>query len=360
MSRLLCIMCTHGATPVLPRAFGSVLLQTFTAWHLYLVNNGGDREALEDMLRMYHPIFGDRLSVIHLDEMMSPAKAASDTLQSVREKFIAMHGDGETWDVSFLRETERFLSASGNDGFSGVVTDGFVVREVRNGMMVRETGRSRVRREYGVLDYISAIKGLSFPAICFLFRRAALEDANFPDGLLPDTGDRNFILRLIAVGDIGVIPEPLATHHIPGGESAPAESRAAHDQATLGETRLRNRMLREAFRADPNLSVVLKAILDPVDDMSRRMEDLRHQLKTSLGEIRVMSDGPSSSQFDGQIHELLRRQQHMLDLMHVALGDIDQIRIVATWHKRLLTPVYWFWRTALPVRRRLARLRGRG
>ncbi|NHO32011.1 glycosyltransferase [Acetobacter fallax] len=353
------IMCPYGASTLLPRALGSVLLQKCTRWHLYLVNNGGDREALEDMLRLYRPVFGHRLSVINSDERLLPGEAAGRALGFVQEEFIVLHDDNETWDVNFLCDTINFLTDKDGIGFCGVVTDFFQVSEICEGLDVRQIERSSVRHDPGALDYISLIGGNSFPAVCFLFRRSALRSANFPEGFFPDAGDRNFICGLMAAGDIGVISQLLATHHIVTEGNISVEKQSIRDKEKFRKTLLRNGMLRESLNKDPGLRSALQIILDPVENMNREVEALRHHFDTRFREAKEQKDDGAMSGLQVQIQDLAHQQQHMLHLMQVALRDIDQIRIVSTWQKRFLMPVYWVWRAAVPVRRGIARLRGR-
>lgn len=44
---------------------------------------------------------------------------------------------------------------------------------------------------------------------------------------------------------------------------------------------------------------------------------------------------------------------------HAMQQAIEEIRVVAAWQRKMLRPVRWVWLRALPLRRAIARARGR-
>jgi glycosyltransferase involved in cell wall biosynthesis len=67
VSTVAIVMRTKDRPLLLARGLASVLSQTFSRWTLWLVNDGGSAERLEDVLASFRGRFGDRLRVIHND-----------------------------------------------------------------------------------------------------------------------------------------------------------------------------------------------------------------------------------------------------------------------------------------------------
>jgi len=338
------IMRTKDRLLLLPRALSSVLLQNYADWHLYLVNDGGNRAQLEQALEIYRPVFGSRLTVLHHDISLGMEAASNAALSKTHEEFAVVHDDDDSWDINFLKRTVSFLAAPKNVVYVGVTTDCFRIDETITGDTVRETGRSYWSRDDLIVDYAKLFYRNAFPPISFLFRRSVIDQIGLFNSTMPVLGDWDFNLRIMSVGDIGRVPAPLANYHqrhhgtnsIYSNTSIDGE--ASHRRQSII---LRNEALRIALKKHPELAGLLQAILQPT-------EEVRHQLNGQIG-----------SHLNGQVHELLHQQRDLTRLMHVALNDLDQVRIVSTWHKRIMLPVYLIWRGLLPIRRKIAKLRGR-
>lgn len=82
------VMRTKNRLLLLHRALSSVLFQTHTAWHLYLVNDGGNQPELERTLALYRPLFGNRLSVLHHSTSQGMEAASNAALAHVTEAFL--------------------------------------------------------------------------------------------------------------------------------------------------------------------------------------------------------------------------------------------------------------------------------
>jgi glycosyltransferase involved in cell wall biosynthesis len=333
MADVAVIMRTKNRPLLLHRALASVALQSYRNWRLYLVNDGGDRDALEDTLRVYLPVFGDRMIVIHHETSKGMEAASNAGLARGKEDFVVIHDDDDSWHPDFLARSVAFLSNPKNAGFVAVTTHSVVVTEVIENDSVRQIGRSDWDWSHGLIDYRQMLKGNRFPPICMLFRRSAIGEIGPLNAMMPVLGDWDFNIRLMRFGDIGFIPETLANYHhrVAGTNSAYSntvvDGRATHEYQNRV---FRNALLRETLQAHPELTGVVQAVMMELDE--------RHQ----------------------QLFEKLdERHQRLLDLLRFQDTKLNDISLVASWHRKMLRPLHWFWLWLLPVRTLIARTRGR-
>lgn len=359
------VMRTKSRLLVLPRALSSVLLQTFTGWHLYLVNDGGDQEALERLLRVYRPVFGNRLTVIHHEKNMGMEAASNTAIRAGTEEFVVIHDDDDTWDTKFLSTTVSFLTASKNSRYLGVATDCMVVEETLVDGAVRELHRYPWHREGKVADFSKTLAENPFPSISFLFRRAALNRVGDFNERMPVLGDWEFNLRLLKEGDIAYIPKPLAHYHLRRIDTknniysnlASGGTNTHH----LHNVLLRNQMLRETLDKNPEILGVMLALMKPLEEM--RVQIVRSEqhgagLREKIAHLEHRLNEQTERQQDIRIL-LGAGLDEMRHLLNIVMRDLEQPRMIASWQSKILRPVHRVWRTVLPARRVLARLRGR-
>ncbi|MEE8662251.1 MAG: glycosyltransferase [Acetobacter sp.] len=341
------IMRTKNRLLLLPRALSSVLLQKFPQWHLYLVNDGGDKEALEQLLSVYLPVFGNRLTVIHHETSKGMEAASNAALSVGNEQFVIVHDDDDSWDSSFLLQTVRFLNAPKNTGYLGVATSCYVIGEIiEDDGSIRETDRHVWAREDAAADYTRMLFSNTFPPICFLFRRSIVQKIGPFNADLPVLGDWDFNIRLMSRGDIGHIKAPLANYYHRRTNTASIYSNsvvggmASHK---LQNILLRNKMLRQLLDKKPEMLGLLMAILPPIQETN---EKVGHTEKT-LSDLR------------SHILYLEGILKHSEERMNQVIEMNKQIQMVASWNQKILRPIHKIWKTALPFRRIVARLRGR-
>jgi len=123
------IMRTKDRPRLLERALASVAAQTHGAWHLYLVNDGGDPGVLDHTLGRHLPGLAGRLSVINLPHSLGMEAASNAGLARAREEFVAVHDDDDSWDPEFLAATTGFLTAPTQRHCVGVTTGCTLITE---------------------------------------------------------------------------------------------------------------------------------------------------------------------------------------------------------------------------------------
>ncbi|MBF0857494.1 glycosyltransferase family 2 protein [Gluconobacter oxydans] len=377
------VMRTKNRLLLLPRALGSVLLQKFTRWHLYLVNDGGDREALEALLATYRPVFGSRLTVIHHAQSQGMEAASNAALAAGTEEFVVVHDDDDSWDPNFLLNTVLFLSDPKNDRYLGVATSCYVIGEIiEEDGSVRETDKHVWTRESGATDYVKMLSSNTFPPICFLFRRSVIEKIGPFNATLPVLGDWDFNIRLMSCGDIGHIATPLANyyHRKTGKNSVYSNSVIGGASShVLNNILLRNKTLRNLLDKQPEMLGLFMALLPPLHETKETAGRLEYEVSEARYHLKYLEDliKNNAGRLEYEVSEARYHLKYLEDLIKNNAGrldriesrisatdqriqpQIDQIQMVSRWHWKMLRPLHKVWRVALPFRRVVAYIRGR-
>lgn len=340
------VMRTRDRPQFLGRALDSVCAQTWSAWHLYLVNDGGLAAPVEAALAAREARLAGRLTLIRLSEAAGMAGSANAGLALAREELVAVHDDDDSWDPGFLEATAAFLAVPEHRGFVGVTTGCTLIEERLTPDGPQEVRRHLWPHHRGTVDLRRALVDLQIPPIAFVFRRAALEAIGPLNDALTFVSDLEFNYRLLLLGDIGYVDRLLAAYHhrVPGTEGAAANSIAAGPDRTEQHLGLRNGLLRASLAGRPEAIGALQAVLQATEESRRaceaRIAILEKRLETALLALE-------------------RRAADQDDTALVMRRALEEIREVAAWQRTMLRPVRWAWTRALPLRRAIARARGR-
>jgi len=245
------IMRTKDRPILLSRAVNSVILQRYSLWHIFLVNDGGDSETIKEVLAPFEAKLKDKITLFEQREPLGRAGAANVAIRAVLDKwqanrtsegekggfaFFAIHDDDDTWHPDFLYETVAFLTNKNNDSFAAVGTRVALVREeIKNGVLwtVQILPYMQYLRE---INYHAMFVGNQGPNIAFLFRINALAVTGEFNEHFPLLSDWDFLIRLQKKFDIGFINKELASFHQRVKERTPNTSPYAN--GCLGESEL--------------------------------------------------------------------------------------------------------------------------
>lgn len=338
--RVAIILRTRDRPLLLERALAGIIGQTHAGWHLYVVIDGGDRAAIDAVLRRHGAALAGRVTAIHrCTPPHGPWPAAEAGLAAIgTEGVVCLHDDDDSWEPGFLAAVTGFLTDPAHAGFVAVSTGCTLIEEELTGEGVRERRRCPWPHGRGLVDFQAALADAQIPPICLAFRRDALFEAGSFDARLRFAADWEALLRLLLLGDIGHIDAALANYHhrVEGsagayGNTVVEQRPARHDQLLL----LRNAMLRAGLRDRPETLGLLQALLraQAKGDPGARLDALRDDIATLQATIGARLD--------------------RID------DDIAELRQVAAWQRELLRPLRFAWRCALPLRRLVARARGR-
>lgn len=333
------VMRTKDRPLLLHRALASVLAQTHQEWCLYLINDGGDRATLEAVLDHYRFALGERLRVVHHARSKGMENASNAALALGNEEFVVVHDDDDSWHPDFLDATVGFLSDEENERIVAVTTGCVLIEERIVGEEVQEVQEHHWPHFRGLVDMRQMLVMNGIPPISMLFRRSAMREIGTFNGNLPVLGDWEFNIRLMTVGDIDFIDRPLARYHHRTRGAAGAYGNTVVDGARRHrryEVLLRNSTLRVALRKEPHALGLVQAIL-----ASQALGIPGHEQMHSVQDPRSFDDAA-------------------LDARMRAIEEaLAEVRMTASWVSKALRPVHWAWRKALPVRRQIARFRGR-
>jgi hypothetical protein len=148
---------------------------------------------------------------------------------------LVVHDDDDTWDRDFLKVTVEFLER--NQGHLGVVTHSTAVVEEIRGHNVFEIERYPYNPNLMALDIPMIFSENHFPPISFVFRKIAWVQVGGFDESLPVLGDWDFNVKILLLGEVGVIGQPFANYHFRTNRSGPAANSVTAGKNLHGLTR---------------------------------------------------------------------------------------------------------------------------
>lgn len=277
------IIRTRDRPATLPRALASVKNQSFPDWQVAIVNDGGNRDALEALVREHLPGLSNRIRLVHHDTSRGRWAAANAGVKVLDCRNLVIHDDDDTWHPHFLARTVAGLSEA-DSGIGGVVT-----RMVEISERIID-GKPVIRRKRASNSSPRAItigemaRANQITPIAFLYRRELHDRVGLYDDSLPVLGDWEFYLRVLRHYDIRVIDEPLANYHkrhdafnnayantVLGGVSQHHET----------DARIRNRL----FRQDLDNGVIGIGTLAVLGRQGSAMGDLAHNTARQLAPL---------------------------------------------------------------------------
>jgi glycosyltransferase involved in cell wall biosynthesis len=314
--RVIIVTRTKNRPVLLARAFASMLSQTYTNWHLYLVNDGGEVGPVAELLDHYKESFKNRITVKHHPASLGMEAASNSALEGAVGEYLVIHDDDDAWHPAFLEETVSHLESENNQRYSAVATNCEVVYEE----IINDSVIEQERMSWGFwkerVDLMDQLRTNNFPPICLLIRKAAFDKVGPYNDSLPVLGDWDYNLRLLLIGDIATINKPLAYYH---------HRRSSNGSGTYGnsvtdglsrhldyQVLYRNSMLRSLLSKEPGFAGVLHVLLVRIEQLEQKLNHIHHDIN---------HQGPAANQ---QLNNELST-------------------FIATMNK-LLRPLRWAWR----------------
>lgn len=245
-ARTAVLLRTKDRPLFLKRALESILAQTDQEWAIALINDGGDRAALDDVLAPFQARLAGRLTLVHFEksEGRGTGRHLNKGLSAVDSEFVAIHDDDDSWEPLFL---EKARAAMGEQ--SAVVTQSLLIKEkIENGSLSEISREIYEPWQKFEISLFRLAESLTFPPIALLFRRDVIRDIGGFDDELGPLEDWEFALRLFSRFEVRFLEEPLAHYRQRESQQKNSDANSRTNSARIyGEldARIRNRLLRK-------------------------------------------------------------------------------------------------------------------
>jgi glycosyltransferase involved in cell wall biosynthesis len=284
--RVSIITRTRDRPVFLLRALQSIGGQTLTDWELIIVNDGGERLALDEVVAR-SGIDNRRVHVIDHPVSLGRWPAANAGVQAARGDFLILHDDDDSWTSDFLRTAVEYLDE--HPDRRGVVSRIEIVWEQRVGELFETLGREEFLPDAVAPLLMDQLQFNRFVPIAFLYRREVHDEVGLYDEDLPVVGDWLFNTKVLRLGPLEYLPGgPLVFwHQRPSASGTDGNSVIeARDEHALHDALVRDSALRASIARDGDgLALYLTRYID------RRMFETESALR---GEIRALRDETSN------------------------------------------------------------------
>jgi len=274
---------TKNRSLLFPRAAESVLSQKTDNLVWVVVNDGGAKDDVEQVVQDFRSRSDNEVIVIHNETSVGMEAAANIGITVSDSDYIVIHDDDDSWEPGFLSNCLQFLQKK--DSYKGVITLTTAIEEHIEGSTITELDRRSFNSHLKSVDLSQIAIRNQFPPISFLFSRAVCSELGGFSEDMPVLGDWDFNLRFLMKADIGLVPEHLANYHI---RVAAPESEGEYGNTTVAglsshvefESRYRHARYREDLaRKEIGLGHLL---------MSGKQFQL---LDEELRRLRIVGDG---------------------------------------------------------------------
>lgn len=337
-SRVAIVTRTKNRPILLARALASVLSQTHQNWHLYLVNDGGDPQPVDKLVERHQSAFAGRISVLQHPQSLGMEAASNAALAVAEGDFIVVHDDDDSWKPPFLATAVEFLNRADSSRYAAVVANCTVVRERIDGNSVIEEGREAWGFWRDHVDLATMLSRNAFPPIGLLIRKSVVDAVGPYNPALPVLGDWDYNLRILMVGDIATIPEPLVYYHQRRAQDSYGNSVVSGaSQHERYDVLYRNSMVRELLAKEPRYLGLIHVLMRHAEEEKARLLSRIEQMQCAMHSDREMLSAHLS-----RIEQMQNAHLPTLARLNTALRPLRAI-----------------WRRGYPVRRVVAKLRRR-
>jgi glycosyltransferase involved in cell wall biosynthesis len=206
---------TKDRPMLLERSIRSVLSQTYGNWAHIVVNDGGDRNALEPILSKYASQYQGKLTLIDNPESIGAVPSLNVGLGACQSDYAVTHDDDDSWEPEFLEKSIRALKLRKKilPNTRGVMCYTTAVVERADNTSVVERYRFSWNGWVRAVTLVQLAATNFIPPISFVYEREVLSEIGFFNNL-KFGDDWDFYLRFLSKFDIAVLPEHLANWHL--------------------------------------------------------------------------------------------------------------------------------------------------
>lgn len=271
---------TKSRPLLLSRALKDIAGQSFTDWHLAIINDGGDPAEIETLITSTEGLDPVKVTLVNNTESRGTSTTANQGVNATESEFIVLHDDDDLWHADFLARTVAYLRE--NPEAPGVTARTMIVHERQKGDSFEEY----YRFEFEPLPFVSYYDLLAvnrFVPISFLYRRSLHDELGLYREDLPVVEDWEFYLRIARRYQIAKLPgEPLAFWQ----QRPEATGASGNTVFVAQQEHMRwDRFVRdEAMTAhckrygDGDLLLMARGFRDVIDKMTVRIDQLEAQI----------------------------------------------------------------------------------
>ncbi|MBV7364119.1 polysaccharide pyruvyl transferase family protein [Actinomycetaceae bacterium TAE3-ERU4] len=285
--RVTVIVRTKNRENFLRRALADITAQTYRPLEVIVVNDGGSATAVDEVVSFFNQ--EKIITVIHNETSRGMEHASNQALKCANGKYIAIHDDDDTWEISFLKQCVSYLEEHTAAAAVSVRTEIVYEEEKEDGQII-ETGRAPAWPEIQAISLSALLHANQCVPISCLYKKDALEALGGFDASLPVVGDWQMHLRLARKYEFGFIDgSPLAFwHQRPHSLGNSANSIFAADKLHKHfDTVVRNQVARQHL-SDSNYALGLLLTQNVAryrEDVQKHLTDTQHEVSVRLEEL---------------------------------------------------------------------------
>lgn len=377
------VMYSKDRPVLLARALASVLAQTYDNWHLLLINDGGAPDAIAQLVKIYGAALQNRITVKHFSPSIGREAAINVALARSQGDYIAIHDDGDSWRPTFLEETVAFLENPKNIRFAAVTSQYEIIHErIANDRIIEESPISAPHwhTHFALADML--VSDITVPISLLIRQRIAAQIGSYHENLSL-LADRDYHLRLMLAGDIGIIPQPLAyQHQRQTKEIENSDGKVFYpERAALLDQQLRyhNSQLRISLEKHPEFVGVMQILLQRIAQQTQKLHTLEERLQQMQDKSWHIQESIQQNhryleqtqhdlaqlnqqyqQLNTKLDDKLERIQNTLN--HAPLNDLqlaNELHLHLRQMHKLLKPFRWGWLLLRPFWRFAKKLAGK-
>lgn len=304
---------TKNRTLLLERAIKSVDLQTYKDYIHVVVNDGGDKKAVDELARKYP---NENRVIIHNKASAGGTRSLNQGINSCDTEYVFILDDDDSWSSDRLRLAVDYLDATCAKGVVSVMDK--VVEELE-GDEIRVISKDRWRDDIRRISLYEQCLDNHLSNGCFSYRREVYSELGGYDETLEVAEDWDFGLRFLQKYDVDFIETDHALvnyHHRPNQKGDAGNTVFAgvskHDKALNA---IMNRYLREDIREGRfGIGYIINDLKFRQKEYSRQHENALRNTVRIEGHVNYVADDIKQcirqSSFSAKVYDRLLNRSH--------------------------------------------------
>ena len=304
---------------LLRRAIQSVTSQLYKNWEMIIVNDGGEKEPVENIIEELPCSDKSKITILHHDKNKGMEAATNSGLKAASGEYFVIHDDDDSWDIGFLSATTTYLQKTINRRYAAVTTNCLIIHEEIDRVSIQELSREPWILWSDTVSLYDMLVRNTIPTIALVVRKSTLEHLKSYNDQLQVLGDWDFNIRLLLLGDIGTINSTLAYYHQRQSASS-ADMNSIYSGINIHNehwNRYRNSLIRTASAENPSSIGIINSILTRLDEIeSKSLHRAQEKQNELLDHIQIkqneLLDHIQISQHS-MLQSLQRLEKYLID-----------------------------------------------